>query len=449
MRKLLWGAGLIAAGCLLLWIFVSCMRSSVYGRQYPNRIPIRFWHMWTAEWKDVIDRIVGEYNQSQDQYEVVALSIPENSANSKFLLAVAGGDPPDVMAQWGPVLPTWAQNDLILPLDDLMSDEEKRRYETYAYPVVKDICNYKGHPYAMVTGVNLYACYCRKDHLTEAGLSAEDFPNTMEELIRWGRKLDKYDQAENLTRIGFMPSFIFPVIGSLGGGFYDDQRQCLTLNTPQNLRALELLVSWRKVLGLENVLRFDAGLGSPFGIEWSFITGAHSIEIDGQWRVEQLKRFAPDMDYFTAPVPPLSGAPENSGWAYGNFLVIPRGAAQVQGAWEFIKFWTGLDDAENAAKFYVWGAWVPGSSLIAQTKIYQDFLRENPNFKTFIDLADSANIRPNPPVPYQAFLCDRINQAFDAAYRGVMSPAKALENLGITISREQTIRKELGYNDAP
>ena len=44
-------------------------------RIYPQRQQVRFWHMWSGEWKDKVDQIVQEFNQSQEQYEVVALSI--------------------------------------------------------------------------------------------------------------------------------------------------------------------------------------------------------------------------------------------------------------------------------------------------------------------------------------------------------------------------------------
>ena len=93
------------------------------SRKYPDRVPVRFWHMWTAEWKDVVDRIVDRFNESQDRYEVMPLSVPGTAADSKFLLSVAGGAPPDVMAQWNQVIPKWAESGLIIPLNSLMSPE--------------------------------------------------------------------------------------------------------------------------------------------------------------------------------------------------------------------------------------------------------------------------------------------------------------------------------------
>ena len=50
-------------------------------RKYPDRTPVRFWHMWTAEWKVVDEDICDRINESQDEYEVIPLSVPGHSAD--------------------------------------------------------------------------------------------------------------------------------------------------------------------------------------------------------------------------------------------------------------------------------------------------------------------------------------------------------------------------------
>ena len=81
-----------------------------------------FWHKWTSDWEKVIGRICDEFNRSQDQYEVVPLSM--GSASLKILISTAGGDPPDCMAEWDPVIPAWADKGVLTPLDTLMGPGE-------------------------------------------------------------------------------------------------------------------------------------------------------------------------------------------------------------------------------------------------------------------------------------------------------------------------------------
>lgn len=443
-RRFGWVLAVLVAAVVVLVFALPGTQS----RKYPDRIPVRFWHMWTAEWKDVVEQIVARFNESQDTYEVIPLSVPGNAADSKFLLAVAGGDPPDCMAQWNPVIPKWAESGLLVPLDELMTLEEWDAFQQDVYPAAKRIGMYKGKLYGVTTGMNLFACYCRLDHLRDTGLDIDDFPDSLEGLMGWAEKLNRFDDEGNLTRLGFMPEQFLQYATIFGGGFYDWENEELELVTPENLRAMDFLVNERKKLGFDNVIRFYSGLSQGIGnVEWPFITGAFSIRMDGQWRVEQLARYAPELEYATRPVPPPEGCEPLAGWVNGNFMIIPKGAKQAEGAWEFIKFWSGIENPERAAEFYTWGGWVPLSPAIAEAPVFRDYVEEHPQFQTFLDMLPSENIEPLPPVPYQVYLMDRIVQADDSAMRGSLSPAAALERLKKEIDRELAVRKEFGYED--
>ena len=418
------------------------------ARKYPDRIPVRFWHMWTSEWKDVVERVVDRFNESQGRYEVIPLSVPATTADSKFLLSVAGGDPPDVMAQWNQVIPKWAESGLLIPLNELMSPGEWKTFQETAYPAAQKIGMYRGNLYAVTVGLDLYACYARVEHIREAGLDPARLPETLEELVRLGEKLQKRTPHGELTRIGFLPSDFAMFAPCFGPGFYDREQETLTINTPENLRALTFLVDQRRKLGFANVIRFEAGLNIGEGsVQWPFISGAYSITVDGQWRVEQLARFAPEIEYITFPIPPPKGGREHAGWTNGNFMIIPTGAKQVEGAWEFIKFWSGIDEPQRAAEFYAWGGWLPMSPAIAEAPKYQEFVKRNPQFRTFLDILPSENLQPAPPVPYQVYLWDRITQADDAAQRGSLTPEQALESLEKEMARELASRRAFGYDN--
>ncbi len=417
-------------------------------RAYPQREPVRFWHMWTAEWKVVVEDIVKRFNESQTEFEVIPLSVPGTAADSKFLLSVAGGDPPDVMAQWNQVIPKWADSGLIVALNELMSQEEWQAFQRDAYPAVKKIGMYKGNLYGVTTGLNIWACYCRADYLREAGLDPDRFPETLEGLVAWGEQLHRFDAHGGLTRIGFLPTMFAMYAPAFNGGFYDWNTGQILLDTPENLNALSYLVAQRKKLGFENVVRFESGLTVGIGnAEWPFIGGSYAIVVDGQWRVEQLAKYAPEVEYVTKPIPPPAGGQPHAGWINGNFMIIPKGAKHVKGAWEFIKFWSGLAQPERAAEFYTWGGWLPLCPAIAEAPMYKAYVRKHPQFQTFLDVLPSENVQPTPPVPYQVYLWDRITQTDDSAMRGTLTPEAALQRLKKEIAQEIAMRKDFGYED--
>jgi len=451
-----------AAGTRALWAIAIVLIASVavalalpqtMPRRFPDRKPIHVWHPWTAEWKTIVDRIVATYNASQDRYEVIALSVPAHTAASKFLSSVAGGAPPDVIVSWDAVIPKWAEGGIIMPLDGLMSAEERERVTRSAYPISLKIGTYKSRLYAIVTGLDVYACYLRTDFAREAGLDAERPPETLDNLVAWGEKLDRFDSNKRLVRAGFLDP-LSSVLGlamfapAFGGGFYDWDRGVLTLNTPENLRALSFLAGTRERLGFENVVRFESGhSGDVANAAWPFITGAYGITIDGQWRVEQIAQYAPDLAYDTFPIPPPVGGRAHAGWASGNFAMIAKGAKNVEGAWEFIRFWSGIDNPDRAAEFYTWGGWLPPFPDLAEAPAYREYVEKNPRFKAFLDVLPSEYLQPMPPVSHQAYLWDRIAAAYAAAMRGTLRPDAALARITLENEREVAMHKELGYTE--
>ncbi len=446
-RRLIgWGV----AAVLVAGIYALPTRSTdeMAARKYPNRIPVRFWHMWSAEWKAVVDKIVDRYNKSQDKYEVIALSVPGSAADTKFLLGSIGGSPPDVMAQWNPVIPTWAQEGVITPFDDLMSPQEKATFDHDAYPVVKAVGAYKGKIYGIAIGINLMEIYYLPQQFREAGLDPDKFPTTLEGLVADGQKLDRRDANGHLTHLGFLPGSYQQMTPYFGGGFYDPSRDKLTLDTQQNLEALSFLAAERKRLGFDEVTRFQAGLNTQSAAGgWPFITGAYSAVVDGQWRVEQLAKYAPKLVYRTAPIPAPVGGVAGSGYGNGNFMVIPRSAKEKAGAWDFVKFWSGITHPERAAEFYTMGGWLPLSDKVANAPIYQAYIKKYPQFKTFVDAVRSPKIQVAPPVPYQVFVNDQVQKAEDFALRGTLTPQAALAGLQSAVDEEVKRRKEMGLDE--
>ena len=443
VERLLPAAGLLASAFLLAWLFAPRPAPAVEK----HRIPVHLWHMWSGEWQPVINHVASEFNASQDTYEVIPLQIPWGDSDAKFLLSVAGGSPPDVMVQWTQAISTWSQAGVLQPLDTLMTPEEKRHFLNDCYPAVRNNGWYKGHLYGLTAGFDVYACYWRPDQFRAAGLDPDHFPETLEDLVAVGRKLDQQDAAGRLTRLGFLPSGLAQYAPAFGGGFYDPKTGQPLLDTPQNRRALSYIVSTNKHVGLDRVMRFNSGLKSSDGGNWPFIGGQIAITLDGEWRVRQLEQYAPNLDYRISPLPPPAGGKKRASWSVADFLTIPAGAKEKRGAWEFIKFWSGLDHPERAAEFQTWFGWLPTSPQMAASPTYQAYLKRFPQYRTFVDLAASDNIETIPPVPYQLFLMDHITTTDDLAGRGTLTPDQALRRLEHDVHAEQTQRKELGYDE--
>lgn len=412
---------------------------------HKSRTPVRFWHQLGGAWLHPMESIIEAFNRSQDIYEIDPLLMSDSEADSKLMLSTVGGDPPDVILIWTQATSAWAESGLLQPLDPFITPAEMARFKNTAYPVVRKSGWYKGRLYGVVEGFDLWVCYYRTDHFREAGLNPDQFPETLEDLVVLAAKLDKFDADGNVTRMGFLPSNFQTFAPLFNGGFYDEATGNLTLNTPENLRTLQFLANTRKRFGFDKVVRFESGLASDDGASWPFIHGNYSIMAEGEWRVEQLRKYAPHIEYQTVPVPPPRGGKKKASFSMTNFLVMPKGARQPKGGWEFIRFWSGLGDPEKAAGYYPILGWMPLSPLTTNAPIYQQWLKEVPQYRTYLDVAASDNIRITPPVPYQLFLMDQVQKANDMVTRGTVTPEQALVQLEREVAHERSRRKELGY----
>lgn len=410
-----------------------------------KRLPVRFWHQLGGEWLEPMESIVAAFNRSQNRYEITPLLISDSEADSKLMLSVVGGDPPDVVLIWTQATSEWAASNLLQPLDPFLTPQEKSWLQSEAYPVVRKSGWYQGKLYGLVMGFDLWVCYYRPDHFRQAGLDPDRFPASLEELTEIAEKLHRFDSDGNITRMGFLPTGFQTFAPSFGGGFYDEKTGELTLNTPENLRTLHYLSESRKRFGFEKVVRFEAGLSTDDAASWPFIHGNYSVIAEGEWRVEELRKYAPKLEYRTTPIPPPSGGKSKASFSMTNFLVIPRGAPQARGGWEFIRFWSGLDSPQSAAGYYPILGWMPLSPEVTHAPVYEHWLQEVPQYRTFLQVAESENIRITPPVPYQLYLMDQVKKADDLVTRGTLTPEAALAQLESEVAHERARRKELGY----
>jgi multiple sugar transport system substrate-binding protein len=434
-KQILWivrGIFIAAAAAGALWLFVGYQPPR--HKVWPGREKVVFWHMWTSNWAEVVQNIVDRFNESQDRYEVVPLTVTGGSL--KTLIATSGGDPPDCMAQWESVIPAWAERGALVPLDTLMPPDEWHALRDRLYTAVRDIGMYKGHFYGLSTGMNIWAVYYRPDHFREAGLDPDKFPRTLEDLDAAADKLFQYDSAGRITRIGFSPRWLVQYVAVFGGSLYDPATDRLTFTNPRNVEALEWITARADKYGFERILQFESGLSTTMQASWPFISGAFSMVLDGQWRVEQLAKFAPELEYRVAPVPPPKGGKPLACWSNGNFMIIPSGARHKEGAWAFMRFWSGVDKPERAAEFYTWGGWLPITPEVAAAPIYQAYCNKYPQFRTFLDVMASPNVQVTPPVPVQAYMMNRVGWAEDAALRKTLSPRQALQQAARETERE-------------
>ena len=415
-----------------------------------GRREVVFWHLWGGKDRPVVEEIVARFNASQDEHFVRAVAMPGSNLDLKFFLGVAGGDPPDLLNQDDPIVADWAHRGALVPLDELARSEEYSRLGGWLFPAAREIGSYDGRLYALCNGLDIRALYYDQSVLDEFG---REPPRSLEELDELAMLIAPPDAKGPRRRFGFLPDprrlWAWGIV--FGGRFHDPATGQVTADSEPIVRALDWMASYTRRYGADEVAAFRTGDQGLTGASFPLLEGRYAMIMDGQWRVAEMeaaRRAAKSAGrspprYGVVPLPPPSGGRSRAGWVNGNFFIVPKGAKNRAGAWAFMKFWSGFGGNEaEAARVSAAGGWIPASPAVVEQPAFQDYLKRNPAFGVFVDLAASPHQVPYPAVPGAAFFEREINRATEEAmYGGV--PAR--DALAVAAGR---VRQKLAENAA-
>jgi multiple sugar transport system substrate-binding protein len=419
---------------VLLVAAVLCQGRAIRGHALQNRSEVVFWHFWGGKDRAVVESIVERFNVSQDSFFVRPVAMPGNNLDLKFFLSVAGGSPPDVVNQDDPIVADWAHRDALLPLDNLADPEEITRLSAWLFPAAREIGSYEGRLYALCNGLDIRALYYNADLLAKHGLKP---PRMLDELDEVATTIAPPDSPPPRERYGFLPDprriWSWGIV--FGGRFYDFEAEAVTADSEPIVAALDWMASYSRRYGPDQVARFRKGDQALPGASFPLFEGRYAMIMDGQWRVAEVdavtsaarRRGEPEQRYGVTPLPTPSGGLERAGWVNGNFFVVPRGAKNPQGAWAFMKFWSGWGGHEaDAAQACAAGGWIPPAQAVVDHPTFQQHLKRYPLFRVFVDLASSPDQVPTPAVPAAQFFQDEIIRAAEDAMYKLVPPREAL-----------------------
>ena len=422
---------------------------SVHSAQMSEREEVIFWHFWGGADRDVVEEIVRQFNASQPRYSVRAIAMPGNNLQAKLFLSVAGKDPPDIVNQDDPVLADWAKRGVIQPMTNFATAAEIDSVTQKLLPAAQRLSVVDEQLYAVCNGLDIRALIYNETALNSAGLNP---PQTISQLDAIAEHFSPTSNGVESKRlqapVGYLPDSrrLWAWGPVFGANFYDDEARRLQLDSPPVTAALNWMARYGRRYGADNLAAFRQGDQSLPGKTFPLLPvdddsamGRYVVTMDGQWRVRDIVAFEKrrselgftEVKFGVCPLPfvdadrdlqPDPPSRRDSGWVNGNFFVVPRGAKCPSGAWEFAKFWTGMSQfkkADDAAKWYAQGGWIPVTREVIESKSYKSYTLENPLIETFVRLAGSPNQFPIPAVMGAAMLKREVeNLTYDAMNDG-------------------------------
>jgi multiple sugar transport system substrate-binding protein len=425
-----WVAGAVFVAVVLLVAWLAQPSPSVLIPA--DRSLVVFWHFWGGQDRQVVEDVVRRFNNAQSRYFVRAIAVPGNNLDAKLFLSIAGGDAPDLVNQDDPIVGEWAARGVIRPLDECAPADEVERLDQWLFPAARRLGRFNEQTYAVCNALDIRALYYNGTMLQQYGLQP---PTTLADLDEIARRIAPPGADKSWpAAFGFLPDprrlWAWGVV--FGGRLYDDTTARVTVDEPEVVAALAWMQQYSRWYGADTVAAFRSGDQSLPGKTFPLLPasddqmhGRYAVVMDGQWRTRDLAAFtearnrrgivAPE--FGVCPLPPPPGGRSDAGWVNGNVFVVPRNAANPRGAWEFIKFWIGLDDPSAAAVTCAAGGWIPVSPSVAAAPEFQEFFQRQPLFGEFVRLAASPHQEPLPVIPGAAYFRRAVDQLGERAMR--------------------------------
>lgn len=469
---------LVALGAALLALtLVGCSqpRDADDGAPGSPR-KIVYWEKWTGFEGEAMGRVVARFNEKERQraarepgYRPIEVrQVTVSKIEQKLLVAIAGGNPPDVAGIISYLLPAYVDKGALLDITDQLAAAQLGP-EHFA-PAYFKLGKYHERMWATPTTPSTLALHYNQRLFREAGLDPNSPPKTVEELDAFAEKLTRWEvtlpdgkkeirsgylpdvpgDQKRLVQVGFLPSE--PGLWQWAWGFHFGGQLVrgdkITATDPGNVRGFEWIASYSRKIGVDKIQRFRSGFGNFASPQNPFLAGKVAMEIQGVWMFNFIEKYAPGLEWAAAPFPPPADMPELVAITdvEADQLVIPSESKHPAEAFEFIAFASSQESLEmlclgqkkHTPLLHMSDAFrtnhphpylelfqslsqSPGGYHPPQTGVYNEYLR------ALVGAIDEIqNLRTEPKVALEA-VEERIQKAYD---RELESARRRAEKVG-------------------
>lgn len=354
--------------------------------------------------------------ETEHNVRIELTAFPYEMLRDRLLVALAGGEGPDILMIDQIWVGQYAAAGFVVPLSDRLATSNIRREDFFEG--AWGAGTYLGEIYGVPFDVGVWSLlYYNRDMFREVGLDPDRPPTTWDEMLEFGQQLMGENRYGTATWIGVgdavqckINAFTFQ-----GGGqiVSEDNTQAL-LNSDAGVAALDF---WKALSEISPAGVVGRGEEESFAL---FTSGLVGMVFYGEWGQDALAARAPDMDYGMALMPVPNGG--TSIGTFGGFLLGINAVSPHQDlAWQFIEFAsqeeinleiTGLTPAHRGA----------AQRMLQERRLFPDIIYQQ-----------LATARFRPSVPNYPELAEIQRRATQQVILGVADSRTALDEAAAEI----------------
>ncbi|SDK76279.1 ABC transporter substrate-binding protein [Lacicoccus qingdaonensis] len=340
------------------------------GEASDDGTEITFWHAMSGPHQDAITELTDAFNESQDDYTVVEQNQGDyETLNQSIMASGVSDDLPTLAQATSSNIPDWASNDLIVPLDDLLSEHFDPEIQEDIFQGFLEGATYQDEIMAMPFSKSVRVLYVNDDIVEELGV---EVPETWEEIQEIGSQMS--EDGDERFAMGLEATVhmeLETMARQNGAEWISDDLSTVDIGGEAAVEPMQFIADgveegWMRTAGE------DGFMSGPFSQgEILFYIGSSA----------GLAHVAPaaeenDVSWSTAELPVYGGGDPLTLLA-GNDLTVFSSASdeEQQGAMAFMEF---LLQPENTAKWAMDTGYVPVTNAGVESEDYQEYLEENP-----------------------------------------------------------------------
>ncbi|KFF31560.1 ABC transporter substrate-binding protein [Bifidobacterium bombi] len=307
-----------------------------------GKVKITMWHGFSEADGKTLEKIVKDFNKSQNKYEIDAQLQPWSTIGETMVTKVTSGDGPDIVTTGADNGQGWSIDGTFQCVSDFYSDPQ---YETKNYipNVVKQITykiDGKEEKCAVPMGYAPTAVWYNTKMWQAAGLTENDYPKTWDELLETAKKLTIPGKQYGIA----LPDYGWATfLKGNGTGVYTVDGKA-SLNSPENKAFLEKMRDFYKggysIKGMDDTKARE-----------SFESGQSAMAIVGPWEDQAATDKHIDHDLFPVPdgngtyVYPDGTKGSNTGSTGLYWWVTSQvgNSPKKKGIYEFMKYYNSKD----------------------------------------------------------------------------------------------------------
>jgi multiple sugar transport system substrate-binding protein len=387
---------------------------AVLGARWPAQAAeaITMWHIFGAETEPGLKNIK-RWNETQAQ-QIDQKFVPFGQLSQQLIKGIATGDVPDLITIDNPVVASFATQDALEELSDLVRASRVIKADQY-YAGSWGTTLWNGKQYAVPGEANTLALYYNADMFKAKGLDPDKPPRTWAELHHAAEVLTDKDKGVFGTAFCALQSeegtFQFlPFLQQSGASLK-------TLTSPDAVAALQLWTDFvAKGLASRDVL-----VKRQFEMTSSWLAGGSAMVISGPWELQRMKDVK--FNWRVATLPHREGKDIEASALGGYVWGVPKGARNKEAAFKVIEF---MSEPAQMQQSWSGGRLAPVTTLQVESP---DMPEAYATFRKQMEVA-----RPRGPHPRWPDISAAMQTAIQEALTGRSPPDAALKKASLVIN---------------